>query len=59
MGASANLVDVLQFFSVASRYPEEHIALLTNLGVSRQEAINALDIASGNPDLAASLLFQM
>ncbi|KAI9263121.1 hypothetical protein BDA99DRAFT_58099 [Phascolomyces articulosus] len=41
-----------------SKYPEEHIKLLTNLGVSRQEAINALDMASGNPDLAASLLFQ-
>ncbi|KAL1932364.1 hypothetical protein VTP01DRAFT_9420 [Rhizomucor pusillus] len=41
-----------------TKYPEEHINLLVNLGVSRQEAIHALDMASGNPDLAASLLFQ-
>ncbi|KAL0087121.1 hypothetical protein F4703DRAFT_1550288 [Phycomyces blakesleeanus] len=38
-------------------YPETHITMLTNLGVSRQEAINALDMSSGDPDLAASLLF--
>ncbi|CDH58355.1 snare binding protein [Lichtheimia corymbifera JMRC:FSU:9682] len=42
-----------------SKYPEDHISILMNLGVSRQEAIHALDMASGNPDLAASLLFQM
>ncbi|KAG2220283.1 hypothetical protein INT45_009898 [Circinella minor] len=46
------------YFLKESKYPEEHIKLLTNLGVNRQEAINALDMASGNPDLAASLLFQ-
>jgi DNA damage-inducible protein 1 len=43
----------------SSKYPDEHINILVNLGVSRQEAIHALDMASGNPDLAASLLFQM
>jgi hypothetical protein len=28
-----------------------------NMGVSRQEALNALEMAGGNPELAASLLF--
>ncbi|CAO3597842.1 unnamed protein product [Absidia cylindrospora] len=39
------------------QYPEEHIATLTNLGMSRQEALNALEMTGGNLDLAASLLF--
>ncbi|CAO3661682.1 unnamed protein product [Umbelopsis ramanniana] len=39
-------------------YSESDIATLTNLGVSRQEAIHALDMAGGNCEVAASLLFQ-
>ncbi|KAI8096831.1 uncharacterized protein BX664DRAFT_67302 [Halteromyces radiatus] len=41
----------------SSKYSEEHIKTLTNLGMSRQEAINALEMSGGNIDLAASLLF--
>ncbi|CAO3704085.1 unnamed protein product [Rhizopus stolonifer] len=40
-----------------SKYPEKDIKLLTDMGVSHQEAIQALEMAEGNPDLAASLLF--
>ncbi|KAG1143836.1 hypothetical protein G6F37_009453 [Rhizopus arrhizus] len=40
-----------------SRFSEKDIKLLTDMGVSRQEAIQALEMAEGNPDLAASLLF--
>jgi Holliday junction resolvasome RuvABC DNA-binding subunit len=39
-------------------YSESDISTLTNLGVSRQEAIHALDMAGGNCEVAASLLFQ-
>ncbi len=39
-------------------YPESSIKLLTDLGVSREEAIGALEAAGGNPELAVSLLFQ-
>lgn len=41
----------------SSNYPEKDIKVLTDMGVSREEAINALEMAGGNPDLAASLLF--
>lgn len=40
-----------------SKFSEKDIKLLTDMGVSRQEAIQALEMAEGNPDLAASLLF--
>jgi NACalpha-BTF3-like transcription factor len=40
-----------------SKFSEKDIKLLTDMGVSRQEAIHALEMAGGNPDLAASLLF--
>jgi DNA damage-inducible protein 1 len=40
-----------------SKHSEKDIKLLTDMGVSRQEAIQALEMAEGNPDLAASLLF--
>ncbi|RCH85267.1 DNA damage-inducible protein 1 [Rhizopus azygosporus] len=40
-----------------SKFSEKDIKLLTDMGVSRQEAIQALEMAGGNPDLAASLLF--
>ncbi|KAI8340192.1 hypothetical protein BC941DRAFT_242001 [Chlamydoabsidia padenii] len=40
-----------------AQYPEEYITTLTNLGMSRQEALNALEMSGGNIDLAASLLF--
>lgn len=39
------------------KYSEETIATITALGISRAEAIAALDAANGNPDVAASLLF--
>ncbi|KAG2193322.1 hypothetical protein INT47_005635 [Mucor saturninus] len=38
-------------------YPEKDVKLLTDMGVSREEALHALEMAGGNPDLAASLLF--
>jgi hypothetical protein len=44
--------------SKGGRYSESDITTLTNLGVSRQEAIHALDMAGGNCEVAASLLFQ-
>ncbi|KAL1918987.1 uncharacterized protein VTP21DRAFT_2368 [Calcarisporiella thermophila] len=40
-----------------SRYPEESIRKLMEFGVSREEAINALDVTGGNVDMAADLLF--
>ncbi|GBB84129.1 hypothetical protein RclHR1_10770005 [Rhizophagus clarus] len=41
-----------------SQYPEEHIQNLISMGgITRDEAIKLLDIASGNVDTAASLLF--
>lgn len=39
-----------------SRYPAADIAKLMELGVSREEAINSLDLAGGNVEGAASLL---
>ncbi|RUP46645.1 aspartyl protease-domain-containing protein [Jimgerdemannia flammicorona] len=42
----------------APSYPEETIQILVNLGVPRQEAIQALEMTGGNADMAASLLFQ-
>lgn len=41
-----------------SRYPEDHISMLMGLGATREAAINSLDAAGGNIDVAASLLFQ-
>ncbi|KAH3915318.1 DNA damage-inducible protein [Parastagonospora nodorum] len=42
--------------STASSFPEEHInQLMSMFGVARQEAIQALEIASGNVDEAASV----
>ncbi|KAJ2334003.1 DNA damage-inducible protein 1, partial [Coemansia sp. RSA 2681] len=38
-------------------YSEETISAVMALGVSREEAINHLDMAGGNPDIAASLIF--
>ncbi|KXN89497.1 DNA damage-inducible protein 1 [Leucoagaricus sp. SymC.cos] len=40
-----------------NRYPESAISTLTGLGVSREEAIRVLELAGGNVDMAASLLF--
>ncbi|KAI4107511.1 MAG: hypothetical protein LQ345_007137 [Seirophora villosa] len=42
--------------SAESRYPAADIAKLIELGVSREEAINALELAGGNVDIAAGLL---
>jgi len=40
-----------------ARFPEEHIKMLMDLGVSREAAINMLTAAEGNVDVAASMLF--
>ncbi|KNC97910.1 uncharacterized protein SPPG_06901 [Spizellomyces punctatus DAOM BR117] len=40
------------------RHSEEKIKMLEDLGVSRAEAIAALDASGGNADAAASMLFQ-
>jgi len=40
-----------------SPYPEEVIATLIGLGVTREVAISTLDAAEGNLDAAVSLLF--
>ncbi|KAJ2484460.1 DNA damage-inducible protein 1 [Coemansia sp. RSA 2320] len=41
----------------SASYSEETIASVMALGVSREEAIRHLDVAGGNPDIAASLIF--
>lgn len=41
----------------ASRYPESSIKVLMDLGVTREQAIQYLDVAGGNVDVAASFLF--
>ncbi|CAG8538009.1 7893_t:CDS:10 [Ambispora leptoticha] len=40
-----------------SKYPETDILKLVSLGIPREQAIQLLDLAGGNPDLAASFLF--
>ncbi|PSR81030.1 hypothetical protein PHLCEN_2v6561 [Hermanssonia centrifuga] len=40
-----------------SKFPEEHVKTLMDLGVSREVAISTLEAAGGNLDVAASLLF--
>jgi DNA damage-inducible protein 1 len=40
-----------------SRYAEKDIQTIMSMGVSREMAIQTLDAAQGNVDLAASLLF--
>lgn len=42
----------------SSKYSDETIKILTNLGVSKEEAISALDASNGDPDMAANFLFQ-
>lgn len=44
--------------SSSSKHPEAMIETLMALGVARKQAIEALDAANGNPDIAAGLLFQ-
>ena len=39
-----------------SRFPAADVAKLMELGVSREEAINSLELAGGNVDIAAGLL---
>lgn len=41
----------------ASQFPEKDIQMIIGMGVSRQVAIQTLEAAGGNVDLAASLLF--
>jgi DNA damage-inducible protein 1 len=40
-----------------SKYPEASIQTLIGLGATREQAIQTLDVANGNLDVAASLLF--
>jgi len=39
------------------RFPERDIRLIMDMGLSREEAIRALEAAGGSVDIAASLLF--
>jgi DNA damage-inducible protein 1 len=57
---SPEVVQPVQGSSVhtLTKHSEITIKKLTDLGVSREEAINALDACEGNPDLAANVLFQ-
>ena len=41
----------------AAQYPEAAIKTLTDMGCSRQEAINALEMTDGNVELAVGILF--
>jgi DNA damage-inducible protein 1 len=41
----------------ASRYPESSIKVLMDLGTTREQAIQYLDMSGGNVDVAASFLF--
>lgn len=41
----------------ASRFPENDITTLVNLGVTREQAISMLEAAGGNVEVAASLMF--
>ena len=43
---------------VTPAFPESSIKVLTDLGVSRAEAIGALEACGGNADMAANMLFQ-
>jgi UBA/TS-N domain len=40
-----------------NRYSEESIQTLISLGATREQAVNSLDAANGNLDVAASMLF--
>jgi DNA damage-inducible protein 1 len=58
-GAGSNSESQSSSVQIApAKYSETTIKNLTDLGVSRAEAINALDACGGNPDLAANVLFQ-
>ncbi|KAJ2742129.1 DNA damage-inducible protein 1 [Coemansia sp. BCRC 34301] len=61
--AATNLAQRQQYQQVQQQqqstpsYSEETISAVMALGVSRDEAIRHLDVAGGNPDIAASLIF--
>lgn len=40
----------------APQFPQASIEALTNMGFTRDQAVNALRQANGNPDIAASIL---
>jgi DNA damage-inducible protein 1 len=40
-----------------AQYPERDIQMIVDMGLSREEAIRALEAAGGSVDVAASLLF--
>jgi DNA damage-inducible protein 1 len=44
--------------AAASPFPESDIKILTDLGFSRADSIQALRVCNGNTEMAASLLFQ-
>jgi hypothetical protein len=41
----------------SSKYPESAIKTLSDMGCSREEAINALEMTNGNVELAVGILF--
>ncbi|KAI8053068.1 hypothetical protein BDF22DRAFT_501601 [Syncephalis plumigaleata] len=43
--------------SATPTFPEEAITTLTSLGISREQAIQALEACDGNVEMAASFLF--
>jgi NACalpha-BTF3-like transcription factor len=43
--------------TTAASFPEDHIKILMNLGATREDAIQLLQRANGNIDMAASMLF--
>lgn len=54
---SANNVKLNQEKIESSKYPEEHIKGLMEVGATREEAISALDACGGDMEMAASILF--
>ncbi|KAJ3412077.1 DNA damage-inducible protein 1 [Chytridiales sp. JEL 0842] len=45
--------------NTATKYPDEVIQNLVDLGASREEALMALEQSNGNAELAANLIFQL
>ncbi|KAF8622150.1 hypothetical protein AX15_007268 [Amanita polypyramis BW_CC] len=43
--------------NTGSRHPESAIKTMMDLGTTREQAVNLLDAAEGNVDVAASMLF--
>ena len=43
--------------TAAQKYPDAHVSKLMEMGFSREEAVNALEMAGGNVEVAAGILF--